>query len=227
MTERGLRNGWLFVGACLFLAYLLLFEQRLSAPDVFTSRAWPSVRAALWKSLPAFFAGVALFIFMKTMNAPTLVPGGAGRLEYLRTQPFMWLHYGRLFFVPAGLSADSDWAPIPHWYDTRVIVGLLFISLLLRVLWISSKTPSSRPIAFGIAWFALALLPASSIFPLAEVTNDHRPFFAYIGLSLAVVWGLALFFQKIFEKYPRVRPLMAPTAWAMPSLPSAAMPWDL
>ena len=75
--------------------------------------------------------------------------------------------------------------------DQSIISIALFVALLLRVLWSSSRTPSHRPVAFGLAWFVLALLPASSIFPLAEVTNDHRPFFAYVGLSLAVVWGLA------------------------------------
>jgi hypothetical protein len=153
--------------APLFLAYLLLFEQRLSAADLFSSRSWPLVRAAIWKSLPAFVVGVTLFVFIEAMSAPTLALGGGTRLEYLRTQLFVWLHYGRLFFLPMGLSADTDWTLIPHWYDTRVIAGLLFVALLLRALWSSSRTPSHRPVAFGLAWFVLALLPASGIFPLA------------------------------------------------------------
>ncbi|MDH5287974.1 MAG: tetratricopeptide repeat protein, partial [Betaproteobacteria bacterium] len=199
--------------APLFLAYLLLFEQRLSAPDLFSPRSWPLVRAAIRKSVPAFVVGVALFAVIEAMNASTLALGGGARLEYLQTQLFMWLHYGRMFFLPVGLSADTDWTLIPHWYDTRVIAGLLFVALLLRIVWSSSRTPSHRPVAFGIAWFVLALLPASSIFPLAEVTNDHRPFFAYIGLSMAVVWGLALFAQRLSDRRPRARPWIAPAAF--------------
>lgn len=195
--------------APLFLVYLYLIEQRLSVPDLFTSRGWPSVRAAIWKSLPALLVGLSVFMFTEAMNAPTLAWGGGSRMEYLRTQPFMWLHYVRLFFVPAGLSADTDWTLIPHWYDTRVVAGLLFVALLLRILWSTSKTPSLRPVAFGIAWFCLALLPASSIFPLAEVTNDHRPFFAYIGLSLAVVWGVAILASRWVDSQPRVRPVIS------------------
>ena len=67
------------------------------------------------------------------MNAPAANYGGGDRLDYLRTQFFVWLHYGRLFFLPVGLTADTDWTLIPHWYDTRVIAGLLFVALLLRV----------------------------------------------------------------------------------------------
>jgi Flp pilus assembly protein TadD len=204
--------------APLFLVYLALFEQGLSAPDLFTSRSWPAVRTALWKALPAFVVGAALFMFVEGMADPRSasdVDITGGRLEYLWTQPFMWLHYGRLFVVPAGLSVDSDWTAFPHWYDTRVIAGLVFIAFLLRVLWSSSRLPASRPVAFGIAWFGLGLLPASSIFPLAEVTNDHRAFFSYVGLSLAVVWGLGLLIERWCEVAPRLRPLIARGAVAL------------
>lgn len=142
------------------------------------------------------------------MNAPTVNYGGGSSVDYLRTQFFVWLHYGRLFLLPVGLTADTDWTVIPHWYDTRVIAGLLFVAILLRTLWGSSKTPSLRPVAFGIAWFGLALLPASSIIPLAEVSNEHRPFLSYIGLSLAVVWGVALLVERWSIARPRLRPML-------------------
>ena len=203
--------------APLFVLYLVLFEQHLSASDLLTRQGWRSLRAALRKSVPALVVGVALFLFIEGMNAPTLTMGGGTSLEYLRTQPFVWLHYGRLFLVPTGLSADSDWGLIPHWYDTRVFAGVLFVGLLLRTLWITSKTAAQRPVAFGIGWFGLALLPASSVFPLAEVTNDHRPFLAYIGLSLALVWGLATIAERwsMTVTAPRLRRMVASGAVAL------------
>ena len=45
--------------------------------------------------------------------------------------------------------------------------------------------------AFGLVWFVLALLPTSAM-PLAEVTNDHRMFFPFVGLALAVGWAARL-----------------------------------
>ncbi|MEX2269843.1 MAG: tetratricopeptide repeat protein [Vicinamibacterales bacterium] len=196
------------VFAPLFLVYLLLFEYGLAAPDLLKARNWPRVRAAIWRSLPAFAAGLAAYLFTESMNSDTLVLGGGTRAEYLRTQVFLWFHYVRLFFVPAGLSADTDWGLIPHWYDTRVFAGLLFVALLTRILWVTSQAPALRPVAFGIAWYILALLPASSIFPLAEVSNDHRPFFAYMGLSLAVVWAAALLTEGWAARYPRLGAIM-------------------
>jgi tetratricopeptide (TPR) repeat protein len=45
-----------------------------------------------------------------------------------------------------------------------------------------------RPVAFGLWWFLIALAP-TSLFPLAEVENDHRMFFPFVGLSLAVCYA--------------------------------------
>ena len=111
---------------------------------------------------------------------------------------------------------------LPLVRHARHLPGLLFVALLLRVLWSASKTPSFRPVAFGIAWFGLALLPASSIFPLAEVANEHRVFFPYIGLTLAVVWGLALLAQRWFDTRPRVRPAIGPSRRRGPALVAVA-----
>jgi len=47
----------------------------------------------------------------------------------------------------------------------------------------------------------LALVP-TSIFPLAEVENDHRMFFPFVGLSLAVCWAAALWLYS--RRVPRV-----------------------
>ena len=46
-------------------------------------------------------------------------------------------------------------------------------------------------IGFGLLWFLIALLP-TSLFPLAEVMNDHRTFLPYIGLVIAMAGAAAL-----------------------------------
>jgi protein O-mannosyl-transferase len=51
-----------------------------------------------------------------------------------------------------------------------------------------------RPIAFGLAWFLIASLP-TSLFPLAEVENDHRMYFPFVGLTFAVCWAAALLIE--------------------------------
>ena len=182
--------------APLLLAYVLLFEERLSGPDLLTRAAWPRLRTGAWRCLPVFVIGVAVFLFVENMKGPDAVYSVTSRSNYLLTQPFVWFDYLRTFFLPLGLTADTDWELLPHWYDSRLFAGVLGLGLLARIAWRSSTTPMMRPIAFGLIWFAVALAPASSIFPLAEVANGHRVFFPYLGLTLAVVWGARIVAER-------------------------------
>src|SRR4030095_8207399 len=98
----------------LLCVYLLLFEERIAGPDLLSGKGWKAVGRVVRTGLPAVILGVALFLFMESMNGPAATYGGGGRLEYLQTQAFVWLHYARLFFVPAGPTAATDWTLIPH-----------------------------------------------------------------------------------------------------------------
>src|SRR5256886_9086080 len=52
---------------------------------------------------------------------------------------------------------------------------------LLTMSILCARSKRTRVIGFGLLWFLIALLP-TSLFPLAEVMNDHRTFLPYIGL---------------------------------------------
>ena len=173
--------------APLVFAYVLLLEHE--APlDLRRWAGWRPLFEAFRRSLPALFVGVALFVFVRSMDADSQQHAIVDRSTYLITQPFVWLHYFRLFLLPAGLTADTDLGMFRHWYDTRLFAGLLFLAALAVAVYLLQRRRSLRPAAFGLAWFAIALLPTSSIFPLSESYNEHRIFFPYVGLTLAAAW---------------------------------------
>jgi tetratricopeptide (TPR) repeat protein len=87
--------------------------------------------------------------------------------------------------------------PFTSWANPRVFAGLTFLVLSFIAMWRASKTRELRPVAFGIAWFWIALFPSSSIFALAEVTNGHRVFFPFMGLTAAVVWWIVVRFRSM------------------------------
>jgi Flp pilus assembly protein TadD len=155
----------LVVFAPLLFAYALLIERK-------------PLREALRTAIPSLVLGIALLAFLNSMNAKEWESGGGPALGYIITQPFVWLHYARLFVLPAGLTADYDWTAFAHWYDTRAIAGYAFVALLILGI---RRAPAA--VAFGLVWFVVALVP-TSLFPLAEVANEHRLFFAFIGLVL-------------------------------------------
>ena len=142
-------------------------------------------------ALPAFFvcfatAGGAMWM------ATTYSPGGSSRWRYLLTQPFVIVHYARSLFLPTRLSADTLWPLVTGVLEPRVWIGVGFIAAALTLAWRASLRRETRPIAFGVMWFFIALLPTSSVVPLSEPMNDHRMYFPFVGLILAVVWAANL-----------------------------------
>jgi len=174
--------------APLLLIFILFFEEELSVGDLFRTRNLPRVGSALLRTSPAFISGGLLFAFLSRMASDSLIYADVDRWTYLITQPFVWLHYFRLFVFPRGLTADCDWRFLESWQDPRFLYGTLFILGLAAAIWLLAGSRRLRPVAFGLGWFAVALLPTSSIVPLSEVYNEHRVFFPYVGLAFAFAW---------------------------------------
>jgi hypothetical protein len=158
----------------ILLSYVLLFEPR----------AWRS-------TLPAFAVTAVAAILTAKMTPATYSPGAVDPAMYRFTQSRVALHYFRCFFFPTGLSADPDWDYVPSPFSPQAVAGYLFIAAVIAsALW-TARRRATRPIAFGLLWFLLTLLP-TAVTPLADVTNDHRMYLPFIGLSLSVVWSLTL-----------------------------------
>lgn len=175
--------------APMLFFYIMIIEKNYSLHDSFRPE---NISTGIKESLPSFIVCILLSIFVKSMMSETFIPGGASRFQYLITQPFVILHYFITFFLPIQLSPDSDWKLVASIFDIRVIVGIFFILAMLYIAYYTSRKQETRPVSFGILWFFLALVPTSSIIPLAEVTNDHRMFFPFVGLMLSVCWCLGL-----------------------------------
>jgi hypothetical protein len=165
--------------APLLLLFVVLFEPQTSLRE--------RIRVA-WPSFVVCFGTVAVAIRM----APGYSPGGTSRWHYVLTQPFVILHYAMSLFLPIHLSADTYWPVVEHPLDVRVLIGVAFVAAAVGLAWMAWRRRETRPIAFGILWFFVALLPTSSVVQLWEPMNDHRMYFPFVGLVLAVVWSAGL-----------------------------------
>src|ERR1017187_3525228 len=174
----------------LLLAYVFLMEQdgSFSATDGGQNRkAWS---AAVRAVLPALGVAAAAAVLIVKMTPATFQAGG-DPLLYRLTQPWVALHYFKSFFLPTELSADTYWTYVSGPFSGEALAGYLFVIALLAAIFLTSRSRPTRPIAFGLLWFFVALLP-TSLMPLADVTNDHRMFFPFVGLALSVFWSLRL-----------------------------------
>ena len=167
--------------ALVFLFVLLIEESPLGR------RGWTRAATA---SIPSFAVTLLLAWNYARHTVPTMTPGETPRWNYLITQPWVIARYVKEFVLPTGLSADTDLTPFAAIWEPRAFAGVLALGLLLAAGFAAARRERTRPVAFGLAFFLVALAPTSSLVPLAEVTNDHRMYFPFVGLILAAV-GLA------------------------------------
>lgn len=174
--------------------YKLIFEEQISLKDLYKSKQIKSALRVFVSLLPLTLAVLAVQLY--TLSKIPSVPGITNPwLYYVLTQSYVWLHYFISFFLPTNLSADTDWVVIMNPLDERIILGMTFVVFLIIAIVRTSAKSESKPISLGLIWFAASLLP-TSLAPFAEVTNDHRMYFAFTGLALAVVAYLSLLTKK-------------------------------
>jgi hypothetical protein len=138
--------------------------------------------------------------------------GASSKVSYVITQPWIWLSYIKSFILPTELSADTDRGYVA-WHSLEGILGFVGIGLIVWLIcrYLSLKYrgnwfPYTIPfyVIFGLIWFLVTVLP-TSIFPLAEVTNDHRMFVPLIGLAMTGVGLLSMIrYEAKFKWWGRV-----------------------
>jgi tetratricopeptide (TPR) repeat protein len=186
--------------APLLFFYVLLFEENMSLYQIFKKQYFSQLWIVIKKTIPSFIFCVVMYKFIDHFTPATWESGGRSVYSYLITQPFVIVHYFTTFFFPFGLSADTDWEPLQKMGDIRFFIGCAFILLMIAIAFLFSKDKRLRPVSYGILWFFLALVPSSSVIPFAEVLNDHRIFFPYVGLVISVCWTAGLLVMK-YKKY--------------------------
>ena len=183
--------------APLLFVYIMLIEDNSSTVKINSS----SFFNALKSSLISFLFCGALYVFIKYMLPSTYATGGGELFNYLITQPAVLSYYFGSLFFPIALSADTDWIPFEQLFSMPSFLGFIFLAGFIYTTFICLTKKELKPIAFGLLWFLLALAPTSSLIPLAEVLNDHRMFFPYIGLILALGWAMGQFYLKFKNEY--------------------------
>ncbi|MEZ5285800.1 MAG: tetratricopeptide repeat protein [Vicinamibacterales bacterium] len=136
-------------------------------------------------------AGAALGLCAAmTYGTQSFDPGAPPRAQYLWTQPWIVLRYAGNMVFPHDLSIDPGWAPLASPLEARAIAGMAGLAVIVgAAVWCAWRRDTAA-IGFGLAWFLVTLLPVS-VFPLAEVTNDHRMFLPLAGACMAAAAAAA------------------------------------
>ena len=156
----------------LLFFYKLFFERVIGLSVILKNKNRKIIIEELVSLIPITVIAFGVFFFTLKMTPDSWVPGGRSLFYYLITQPFVILRYFWTFFIPLGLSADSDWVALKSIWDPRFIIGTIFLVLTLIISFLTSSSKKTSPIAFGLLWFLFSLVPSSSVIPLSEVTNE-------------------------------------------------------
>ncbi len=144
-------------------------------------------------------------------GASTRVETALSRLDYLRTEVTVVIEYLRLLVLPTGQNLDHDHPIYRSFLAPRVLASLaLLVALGAAAAWLYRRTrppdpavdPAARLVAFGAAWFFLALLVESSVIPIDDVINEHRVYLPSVGFFSAVGAAGALLLRRV----PRADP---------------------
>ena len=151
-------------------------------------------RRTLSRLTPFLVVTVAYFIIRHQLMAPFQLgeassPVGVSSWQYLLTQTVVWWEYVLKWFAPVHLVADQGNYPVYRsLLDGPVPLAIgawLVVGAGLVAGW------KERPYLAFLAFSALALLsPTSSVAPLAEMLNEHRPYLPLALLSLC--WMIPL-----------------------------------
>jgi len=168
----------------LALAYVLLLDNGPGAKPVWR-RVLPSalVCSALW--------GAQLFFTWK-YGIGYRLPA----FQYWITEPWVILRYFFAALVPVHLTPVSDLKVFPYLWSPLALAGVAGLVALIVLAARLGKHERWRPVAFGLWWFLIALLP-TVIVPQRAAESDTRMYVALFGFALAVARAFSIVYLRL------------------------------
>lgn len=113
------------------------------------------------------------------------VSGETSRYLYFLSQVKVALNYYLLkLFLPFNLNFEPDIRLLPGLMDWQFIFSAAVLGAGAIVVY-RHKSPILQ---FAVLWFAITLLPTSSLIPLKQIATEHRTYLPGLGFSLALGW---------------------------------------
>ncbi len=177
-----------------------------------SQRQWPLRLAA-----PHFLLAAAALVLLLSRSAAHFQPP---LIDFALMQVRAVFRYAQLLVWPHGLSVDYGWVPPPaaaYWPLSRdfsggdfraLVVAAVLLTLLLLLALAAGRHRALA--AAGTAWFVIALLPTSSLFPIRDPIFEHHLIFAAPGFFLALADAIAAGATAIHRRCPRLVSIIPP-----------------
>jgi len=186
-----------------FLLSLLAFE--LAAAE---RQPWKRVVARL-SAMAAAVVGAAILGVLMTPPFAVKSASGFTALQYLRSELPAYFHYLRLFVLPYGQSADPSFPLANSFLEPRVLASGLALAAAVALSGYGLLRRRAPGLALGVTWFLSCLAATSSIAPLAELVNEHRPYLAGVALCALTAEAVLRGLPRLFRLEPGAQAALA------------------
>jgi len=137
-------------------------------------------------------AVLAVYLGLRAMSVEpgqVMVANAAVPLGFrLLTMAEAVVRYLALVVVPLGLHMERTVAPVASPLEPGALAALAAVAALIAgALWARAR---AWPLALGVAWFLVALLPVANVVPLATFMAEHWLYVPMMGLCLAAGWSV-------------------------------------
>ncbi len=181
---------YLLFPLCYFMA-LLSRESSLLLPFLILLYHYSFRRAIKLSGMVPLVIVTAAYIFMRSVALKSMLPhfaSAAGPIDRLAGFFAAFADYIRLLFLPYGLHMEYG-RKIFHFNDPKVLSGLLLF-LLIAAYALRKRKQGGGLAFFSVAWFIIALLPVSNIFPMAAYMAEHWLYLPSVGFFILLSGAL-------------------------------------
>ena len=190
------RGRWLAAMLAAWVAALVTKETAAMFPFLLVLYDRLTTGAGFWRRVRAVYAPLLTFTVLAGLGRLFVL----ARIEYPGQVSVHWSHllvdadvFRRYLFmmaVPIGQAMFHEVGAISSVFDPRVLAGMAAVGLVAGAIW--GMRRSEYRASFGLAWFALLLVPSAVLIALdqGEPMTEHRVYAASAGLFLAVGAGI-------------------------------------
>ena len=109
------------------------------------------------------------------------------------------LHYLWIFIWPFNISVEYDWVLVKSIFSPDCLFPFVALFILAFILYKLLQQSPTNIIGFAALWFAINIIPRSSIIPSPELLVDYKTYLASVGWLFII----ATVIIKIFDRLKR------------------------
>jgi tetratricopeptide (TPR) repeat protein len=173
--------------AVVLLPLLMLFDY------YFISDNRRALLSRLKYHIPFFL--IALVLVLVTISYFMRPEADRPWVTHIPTELSVFVEYGKLLFIPLGLTIDHDVTPLSLYSSRAVISSTIVLALIILALFVKKSKPA---ISFAIFWFFICLSPFL-ILRLNDYMAERWVYTASFGYALGVS-GIVMWAAQFYRK---------------------------